>query len=174
MIAIDFGTVKVGAEIIPLSIAKMNSNIQFSDEDPLLYIFLDAAAAEIENYLGVPVLERENVIVTVSSWKTAIPLPIPFTNITSVSTISEAGVVTPLQVEQWDLFQNEISLDLDMPSNFKRLEIKGTAGYANDEIPADIKKAALLIFSNTETYRENMPIKLNTSAQSVLRPYKKY
>ena len=173
-IAIDFGTVVTGAKIITLPLAKMNSNIDFTDEDELLQLFVDAATAEIENYLGVPVLERENVTVTVTSWKTAIPLPIPFTSVTVVNTIDEAGVVTPLNSDQWDLFQNEVSLDLEMPSNFKRLEIIGTAGYANEDVPADIKKAALLIFSNTETYRENMPIKLNTSAQSILRPYKKY
>lgn len=173
-IEIDFGKVKSGAEVVSLELAKMNSNIDFDDEDSLLALFVESAGLEIENYLGVPVLERQNVKISISSWNTSIALPVHLTTFTSVSTVDQNGVLAPLDIDQWDVFQNEISLDLQMPSNFKRLEIVGTAGYTNADIPADIKKAALLIFSNTETYRENMPIKLNTSVKSILRPYKKY
>ena len=56
---ITYGTIATDASIVTLPMAKANSRIDFDEENDLLQLFVDAANAEIENYIGAPVLQRE-------------------------------------------------------------------------------------------------------------------
>ena len=73
---IDFGTkVTTAQRIVDLDIAKKNSRIEFDDENDLLQLFVEAAEAEIENFIGGPVLERKDVTIEQKSFG---PVQIPF------------------------------------------------------------------------------------------------
>ncbi|HET8885231.1 MAG TPA: head-tail connector protein [Salinimicrobium sp.] len=163
------------ATIVTLEQAKMNSKIEFDDEDALLEIFVDAATNEIENYIGGPVLPREASSFVLSKWCRSLKAGPRVEAIESVTYVDDEGEEQELAADDYYLIKNTntIVITADEPVDFEEdLTINCTLGYTT--IPADIKRAALLIFSNADTYRENMPIKLNTAAQALLRPYKIY
>lgn len=170
---INFGTKVTGAKIVDLITAKANSRIEFEDEDTLLQIFVDAAEAEIEKFIGGPVLERNSVEIEQNVFG-AVTIPFEVREVTKVEWLDAAGTATEIDPLDYDHFANEVNIGIDKPSDFNRLKITCKAGYPAAEMPADIKRAALLIFSHADTYRENMLLKLNTSAQALLRPYKNY
>ena len=172
---ITYGAKKEGAEIVCLILAKLNSKITFTEEDALLQLFLDAATDEIENYVGRPVLERPACIISETRWCSRITIPFEVNELISVEWLDDAEAATELtEGEDFEYFGNELEFDIDEPADFARLRITVNAGYPAAEMPNDIKRAALLIFSHADTYRENMPVKLNTSAQALLRPYRRY
>lgn len=160
-------------EIVSLTIAKANSRIEFADEDTLLQLFVDAATAQIENFIGGPVLERSGVVIE-QKYFGVVQIPFRINDVTKVEWLDDAGTATAIPEAEWDYFAGEVNIGIDRPDDFNRLKVTCTAGYSDDQMPADIKRAALLIFSHADTYRENMPLKLNTSAQALLRPYKNY
>lgn len=172
---VNFGPTKTGAIIVDLPTAKLNSKIEFSEEDDLLEIFVDAAASEIENYLGQPILERSEVKFTLANWNAGFHFPFQVNSVTAVKYMDANYSEKVIASEDWLLFNNTLVIKTEMPGDFESsLIIECAAGYPNAEMPGDIKKAALLIFSHSDTYRENMPIKLETSAKAILRPYKIY
>lgn len=167
---INYGTKAANAAIIDLPTAKLNSNIDFNDQDTLFQLFLDAIETEIENFIGAPVIERAGAEIQVDTWTESLTFSIPVNDVVSVAWLNDAGVETP--ITDFDFFGDEITIDMDEPTGFHRLKIVVNAGFA--EIPKDIKNAALLMFSERETYRENRPVKLNNAAQNILRAYKIY
>ena len=167
---INYGPKVADASIIDLPTAKLNSNIDFNEQDALFEVFLDAIETEIENFIGAPVLERTAAEIHVDTWKDSHTFSIPVNDVVSLFWIDAAGVETP--ITDFDFFGNELTIDTDEPTGFTRLKVVVNAGYT--EIPADIKNAALLMFSERETYRENRPVKLNNAAQNILRAYKQY
>lgn len=168
-ITVNYGAKQAGAEIIDLQTAKLNSNIDFDSQDALFQLFLDAIETEIENFIGAPVLQRSNVIIQTDTWG-SLTFSIPVNEITSVSWLDDAENETVFT--DYDFFGNELTINADEPQGFNRIKVVCNAGYS--EIPADIKNAALLMFSERETYRENRPVKLNSAAQNMLRAYKIY
>jgi hypothetical protein len=176
MYKVDFGPTVTASEIVTLEIAKLNSGIDYTSDDILLQLFVDAVAYEIENYIGYPVLQRDSAVVTLRYWETVYGLPIHFNEITGITYKNNENQQVALAVDDdYDVFENELTLINDVPADFKGpITITGKAGYANADIPKDMVDAALLMFSERELFRENRPVKLNTAAQSKLRPYKKY
>ena len=171
---INYGTkVTADQEIVTLPQAKMNSRIDFADEDELLQIFVSAATAEIENFIGGPVVARKDITIERTGFG---PVTIPFeiSGVTKVEWLDGVGTPTAIAAEDFDYFSGEVNIGIEKPDGFSRLRVTCTAGYSAEDMPADIKRAALLIFSAADHYRANMPIKLNTSAQALLRPYKNY
>lgn len=170
---VNFGNKQVGAEIVDLPTAKLNSKIDFTDEDTLLQIFVDAAAAEIESYLGQPILERPLVEFSLDNWNSGFRFPFPVTSISEVKYHDADYVEQIIDPANYLLWDNCLLIKTDKPGDFESpLIITCQAGYKNDAVPSDIKRAALLIFSSADTYRENMPVKLETSAKAILRPYR--
>ncbi|WP_417832782.1 head-tail connector protein [Terasakiella sp.] len=176
-----------GGEIITLEQAKFNSKIDYDYEDELLQMYVDAIPDEFENYTGNVILEREmNLYLT--RWEPKFSLGVsPVQSITSVKYYDENGDQQTVAPEDYKLFQYDNGTGPRMLFKFEveptlvdreieeyPIEIKFKAGYANANIPADIKKAALLSFSNVETFREDMPIKYNRTIYSLLGPYKRY
>lgn len=173
--SLSYPALIVSDKIVTLEMAKANSKIDFNDEDDLLNLFLDAATAEIENYLDYPVLKRDNATIKVNGWFNdfAFSFPVIEDGITALQYEDDNGTLKDIPVENWNLEADIIYLDMDCPSDFgKRIFITASLGYEQVDIPADIKRACLLIFAHNDTYRENMPIKFNQAAQNVLRPYR--
>ena len=170
MYQVNYGTIKAGALVVPLSLAKMNSRIEYADEDDLFQLFVEAAGLEIENYLGRPILERENATIEMERWPTSFMIPFPINEITGI----KYGTQT-VDPADYSLFANELQMEIEEPVDFTSpLIIEISIGYLTADIPADIKRAALMIFSRSDTYREDMPIKLETSVKALLRSYKMY
>ena len=172
---ITYGPITANATIIDLAMAKMNSKITFDEENDLLEIFVDAANAEIENYIGAPVLQRDETLITWDHWCTRHALPFPVRELLSLEWKDATGTTAELsEGSDYELFDDYLILDIDKPSDFKYLVLTCKTGYIPEAMPADIKRAALLIFAHADTYRENMPLKLNSSARALLRPYRRY
>jgi uncharacterized phiE125 gp8 family phage protein len=170
---INFGAKKNGAEIVPLTTAKLNSKIEFSDEDPLLQIFVDAAASEIENYIGQPVLERPSLEFVLDHWNCGFTFPFLVKKINEVKYLDADHAEQSLDPSTYLLYDNSLIIKTDKPGDFTSpMIINCQAGFTNEEIPSDIKRAALLIFSHADTYRESMPVKMETSAKAILRSYR--
>lgn len=173
--------------IITLDQAKMNSKIDYDYEDALLQMYVDAISDEFENYTGSIILERE-VTIFITNWEDKIYLPItPVQEVLAITYLNEEGDEVPVDAANFKFFPYEDGNRPKLAFRFKnfpslvsideedfRIEIKVKAGFPMDAIPADIKKAALLSFSNVETFREDMPIKYNRTIYSLLGSYKKY
>ena len=173
---VNIGEIEEGAKIVPLRLAKLNSRIEFDEEDELLDLFVDAAGAEIENYIGFPVLLRAATY-TVDHWFKSLQPKERLSAITKVSYVDEEDNEVVLAVSDYTLNKttNTLVINKAEVEDFAQpLTVVANIGYAEAEMPADIKRAALLIFSNSDTYRENMPVKLDTSAKGLLRPYRSY
>lgn len=170
-VVVNFGPKTTGKEIVSLELAKKNSNIDHEFSDDLFELYLDGIESEIENYLGIPVLPRAAAEVMLNSWEQKLKLPYPNISITKIEWLNTENAATEIPESDYTLFKEELSLG-GKPNDFKLLKITASMGF--DPVPADIKNAALLMFSERETYRENRPLKYNLSAQNLLRPYKRY
>jgi len=169
MTSIIYGTKQSNAEIVSLDMAKQNSRIEYSDEDSLIQLLLDSATSEIENYLSSPVILREDSEIYFDNFQRFYEINMPFL-ITKVEWIDKDDVKT--EITDYDVISNEIEIGVEKPKRFEKLLITADLGYDMADIPNDIKRAALLIFSNSETYRESVQVKFNQSAYNLLRNYK--
>lgn len=172
-------------EIITLTQAKANSKIEYSDEDGILQLYIDAIEDEIENITGRTIIERK-IEIAIPDFTKKFVLPVaPVTAIDSVkyfNSVDEAEqTLDPAKYQligtsldrQKVLFNQE---DLPTLDEDKELPVKitVTAGYTAAAIPKDIKRAALLMFGTAENYREDMPLKPHRSAYAILKHYKLY
>lgn len=172
---VNFGATVATAKIVELATAKLNSKIEFDEEDSLLEIFVASAASEIENYLGLPILERSNVEFSLDCWHASFNFPFPVNAINEVKYRDSNYAEKIIAAEDYLILDNCLVIKSEKPADFiQPLIIKCKAGYTAEGMPADFKRAALLIFSQADTYRENMPIKMETAAKAILRPYRIY
>ncbi|MEO0573214.1 MAG: head-tail connector protein [Bacteroidota bacterium] len=175
------GELVASPEIMSLTLAKANSNIEHDDSDDLLQLLLDGAMSEAESYTGISIKKR-NVTIGFSEWAKKLVLPYhPVNEITNVSYIDANGESQDLETTDYKLYSYDNGLTervLIMFTDFPALEednpfpisVEAVMGY--DEVPSDIKQAILLIFSHNELYREDAPIKLDRSSRAKLRPYR--
>lgn len=174
---VDFGPVKTPADkVVSLDLAKQNSNIDknYQDEDDLFNVYLDGIADFIEGYLGYPVLERDALTIK-AEWFSTWNLPVTITEITSIKYTGTDAQEYTLQASDYEYLDGMLSLHLDKPELFDRhLLITCTAGYPKAQMPGYVKNAALLGFTERETFRENRPSKPDTVMKDVLRPYRIY
>ena len=185
--SITYGPRTSGEEIVSLDMAKANAKIEYNDEDELFQLFLDGISDEIEHFTGRKFIERE-VEILFNAIDKKIDLPTSISSIENIYFFDENGDET-LLVEDIDfkffsynngtsqriLFLTLDSIKLqDLEDNEFPLKITAKVGYTTENMPADIKRAALLMFNNAEAYREDMPVHLNRSAQAILRPHKIY
>ena len=170
-VQVIYGDKQANAEIVSLALAKQNSRIEYTDEDKLLQLLLDSATAEMENYLDSPIILRENSQIFFDDFVTTYKIKIPFA-IIKIEWLDEAGNKTVINSDDYEVFEDEITIDIEKPTNFSRILFTVNLGYDEAEIPDDIRRAALLIFSNSETYRESVQVKFNQSAYNLLRNYK--
>ena len=183
---ITYGPRDVAAEIVSLPMAKANARIEYSDEDQLLQLYLDAITDEIENFCARTFVERE-VSIGLSQWSKKFELPvsanvvideITYYGVDGVAETLEEGVDYKMYSYDNGYKQRIIFLSFpelqDLEENEYPITISAMAGYDSNAMPADIKRGALLMFNNAEAYREDMPVHLNRSAQAILRSHKRY
>lgn len=183
---ITFGAVAAGSKVIDLATAKQNSNIEHSDTEDYLQILLDAAVEDAENYTGTSILKRE-VTMEFSAWAQAYVLPTyPIQTIDSVSYLDVDGVEQVVNISNYTFYNNaglhKLLIKLDsFPDIYEiadfPIKIVATAGYDNDAaMPAAIKSAVMMRFSQKEKYREDMPIPTSQDRafQAALRHLKRW
>lgn len=168
-----YGTRDAQAKIVSLQTAKLNSKIDYDTEDDLLQIFLDASTEEIENYLDYPVIKRTDSILKLKSWIYSFKFPFPVIDVDSLKYETGFGSTQNIPTDSWNFEHGELMLDMDKPEDLKGdLIVTLDVGFESADIPADIKAAALLMFTQADTYREDMQIKVNKASQHKLRPHK--
>lgn len=174
-----------GVKIVTLIQAKANSKIEYDDEDAILALYVDAIEDEIENITGVTVIER-TIEISIPSFPKKFILPVaPVTAIVDVKYFAPGNeTAQTLAASNYQLIgtsldrQKVLFNESDLPEldedKALPVTITVTAGYTNDTMPEDIKRAALLMFGTAENYREDMPLKPHRSAYAILKHYKLY
>lgn len=172
-----------GVEVVTLEQAKANARIDYDDEDNLLELYIASVTDEIEKITGTVVIDRA-VEIGFSGFAKKIPLPVtPVSEITEVAYYDKDDQRQVMEAEAYSLIgipdsKKVLFASSDFPAlSAEReypVEVKVKAGYDNDKMPDDFKRAALLMFGAAETYREDMPIQLHRSAYNILKHRKKY
>lgn len=173
---LEIGNKKEDALVVSLEMAKSNSRIMYADEDEFLQLILDASVEEIENYVGYPVLVRENSKIKLNYFRDLNKLPFVIASIQAVTFKDAGGVEQNLDVQEVDfnlLSPNRIRF-INTPEEATDIVITVELGYEVANMPDALKRAVLLQFGFAEAYRESMPEKASTSAMAVARPYKMY
>ena len=180
---IIYGTLINTTDVVTLAVAKMNSNIESDHENDLLEIMLDAAVSEVENYIDSPVRER-NMSIQLNEWPDTFELPIyPVNSIVSVEYVDESGATQTVAVSDYTFYNtstgSKIKFTWDSAPSLEEdnefpITINCTAGWSQEDMPAEIKKAVLLRFSFNERYREEMPTSVNRTFHNALRPLKRW
>ena len=169
--------------VVTLAMAKANANIQYTDQDDLLSVYLNAAIQDAEEYTGLTIQQR-NVVMDFMGFEKFLSLPaVPVTEITSVIYVNEAGQpVTLAAGDDFDLIRAGHAILFKMAEFPKTQEgnpfpltITAKVGYTDQTIPFFIRSAVLLKFGNKEMYREDAPVNgTDRSFNAALRPYKKW
>lgn len=182
----SFSEIENAPLIVDLALAKKNSVIEVDDvdQDDLLSQKLKGAIAAVEMYTE-KVYQTKNVAIGVSGFAEKITIPVtPIKEITEVSYVNATGEKQVVPVGKYRLYsyqngsvQRLVFLDFEFPEVDKNNEfpviIKGAFGEAS--VPNDVVSAILLLFSESEMYRENRAQNLvNTAAINLLRPHRKY
>lgn len=176
--------------IISLDEAKKNINIDLADSetvpDDLLQLYVDSATDEIENYTDRVFVDRTATI-QLSEWVGKIELPVsPVRSVLGITFIDINGQDVDLDegidYRVLDYDNGMRTKILFLMSNFPELNNDGDMnisiqvqlGYLKSKMPGAVKRAALLIVSDAESYRGTANIGTNQSVHNVLRPYRKY
>lgn len=173
--------------VITLDQAKDHLRIEHTEEDEEIQGFVNSALAEVESFLGGPVVERTGVEFGLSCWRTNIKFPTgPVTEITSVKYLKSGNTnYTTLDAEYYKLYNfgnttQQITIreagqsDTLEEDTLDAVKIIAKVGWATVDVPEDIRKAMLLIIDDAYTFRGEKELKINRSSRNLLRPYKQF
>lgn len=181
---VSFRKISNAEPIVDLELAKLNSHIDDSDQDVLLTSKLKGAIAAAESYTE-RTYQPKNVTIKLPEFSKKIQLPVtPLKELLSISYVDVVGDTQVINTGDYKLFsyQNgsnqrivfstEVSaIALNADDDYPVI-IKGVFG--EEEVPDDVVSAILLLFSESEMFRENRPQKItNSAAINLLRPYRK-
>lgn len=173
--------------VITLAEAKKHLHLEadFTEEDDLIQIYIDAAVAAAEGFTGSHIKEKIYLMISPELEDGMIFAESPVQEITHVKyhPADGSGQVT-VDPDDYDLLplnqvQQILSLasDLAVPSLEDRkdaAEILMTVGYGAGDLPADIKSAVMLILRDLYDNREDRSRVLRSASENLLRRYKKY
>lgn len=176
-----------GADVVvSLVDAKEQLRIEHDYEDDFVQDCIDAAVAEVESYIGGPILER-TVIFGISDWRLHVNFPTgPVTAVDSVEYLpNDAESYSTLASTNWKLYNfgvNTQQLLIKTAAHSETLEeetldaikITATVGWAAAAIPSDIIKAVKLLLTDAYEFRGERELKLNRSSRNLLRNYKQF
>lgn len=179
-----------GSEVVPLTTAKLNSEIELATHDALYQTILDAAVNDAEQYTGISILQRDDVKVYLKEWPSGNePFELPISPVRSISSIKyfdyegaeqtllaakyQLGTIDPMGIVSFLEFDSSEKPNIS-DSKIWPITITLNSGWVNADIPAAIKSAVLMRFSHKELYREDVPTSENRMFQSVLRPFKRW
>lgn len=179
-LSVIFGEYLAGSEVVTLELAKQNSNIEIDIYDNLLRQKLNAAIQEAENYTGIK-LNPVSVEIRAERWSDLRRLPVAPMAITKIEYYNQDNQLQILEGESYEIIKELADpvpriyfLNENLPEVYPRpypIKITGSAGYPSG-VPAAVREAILLIFSASELYREDMPVRMNRASRAKLRPYK--
>lgn len=167
--------------VVSLEMAKANSNIQYTDQDDLLNLYLEASIEDAEQYTGI-VIQQRSTVIQLSGWAQFVDLPVkPLTTVTSIAYVDEDGNEQTLTAnDDFEILGNGetiyfkvagfpvLQADNDYP-----ITVTGSVGYTDATVPRAIRHAILLRFSHKELYREDAPkTGADRSFLAALRPFK--
>lgn len=177
---VNIAPVDFSSPVVSLEMAKANANIQYTEQDDLLQLLLNAAIEDAEEYTST-IIQPRSVNIGLASFATFITLPIaPITGNVAVSYVDVAGSTVSVSPADFEIFNSGKSIFLKInpfpktqENNPHPITITATAGYTSDTLPYAIKAAILLKFGYKEMYREDAPVNGNDrSFHAALRPYK--
>lgn len=171
---------------VTLAIAKKHLKLSASStsEDDLIQGYIDAATADIQNYINRSINSREFVL-EASQFET---LPFSVNNDNDAVAKIEyyapgETVVTALDVAGYKLRPGDVvgtkSIKfIDAPVTEKRdnaVIITINQGYTAEDLPTPLKQAILLLIGDMYERREDRgEIGYNRAAYALARPYRKY
>lgn len=169
--------------VLTVAQAKKQLNIEsdFTDQDDLIESYIDAAVEACENYIGGYIIPGSLVLSYSKFEKEFIFEAFPFKSITSVKYYSGDAQQT-LSTENYALTKTNnktycLRIKSDLPQTDDRhdaVEITISVGFEGNKIPKPIVQAIKLQVANMYEVREDRKEVVNTSAMSLLRPYKKF
>lgn len=172
--------------VVNLALAKKNSVIEAddTDQDDLLTLKLKGAIAAVEMYTE-RVYQPKQVAIGLSGLQSKITFPeTPIKEIEQITYEDEAGDVQVIPSDKYKLYsyqggkvQRLVFLDYEFPvlNALNEFPVTVQAIFGESEVPTDVVNAVLLMFSESEMYRENRPQNMvNTAAVNLLRPHRKY
>lgn len=133
------------AEPLTLAEAKLYARVDGSDDDALITQMIVAARDAAQMFLGKSLVTQSWLIAYNDAAPDEVPLPYgPVTSITSVSSISRTGVITPVNAAIYYINAARDTLLFDSQATGHRIEIVYSAGYGDaTQVPAAIKQGLL-------------------------------
>lgn len=177
---VTYGNADFTTPVVSLTLAKMNANIQYDDQDSLLQLFLIAAIEDAEQYTGTAI-QQKDVTIQLKDWAEFVDLPaVPLTTVTSIVYKDADGNNQTLDTDDYQVLNGGYQIRfsaLEFPeleaSNRFPITITGKVGFTDSTIPKAIQSAILLKFAYKEMYREDAPkTGSDRSFKSALRPFK--
>lgn len=170
-------------EIILLEKAKKQLRVEtdFTDEDDLIKNYITASVMASEDYMSCHVYAKSMVISLNAFRPTVIFEAFPLRGVKSVKYWSDDVEMTMPETDYYLTSQNLKQSQLHfkvLPTTDKRYDavsIELEIGYENaSKVPAPIKQAILLQIADMYERREDRAGVIHTSAQALMRPYRKY
>lgn len=142
---------------VTLELAKQQIRVDHPDEDALIKVMISAAARRIENYIGIPLIARDEVF-RFKCFGDGLDIPLrPLNSIGQISYFDTAGDAQTLEGHRIAGERVLLNVDNYFPSTLNGSEITVTAnvGYEkDDDVPENILQAQLLLIAHYYTNRE--------------------
>lgn len=163
--------------------AQLKLESDYTFEDDLIEMYINAAIINCENYTGTSLNEAKFLVKTTSQFQNCLKLTVsPVNTIDSIKYKDEAGDAQTLDAEKYELrpvdkFQSEIYFNdfENLPTVTEgTIEIAITTGYTPTTIPLPIKQAAMLTIGSFYENRQDSVEDLPKASTNLLRPYRFY
>lgn len=174
-------------EIISLAIARKQLQLEedFTEDDTLIQLYIDAAITEAENYTNIEISEKK-FRVDGKSFEDALTFSKQkIQAIDSIKYIDVDGVTQTIAAEKYSLqkvdkYENKITFseDYTLPEvkefTPNAVQISVTVGYESGKVPKAIQKALLLMITNSYEFRNDAVKEKCTASENVLHKYRRY
>lgn len=142
---------------VSLELAKQQLRVDHPDEDALISTMISAAARRIENYIGSPLVARDEVF-KFTCFGTSLNIHLrPLNEVTSISYVDTAGVAQTLEGSRIVGERIYPAMGESFPDTLNPSEVVVTAnvGYETDDnVPESILHAQLLLIGHYFANRE--------------------
>jgi uncharacterized phiE125 gp8 family phage protein len=149
---------------ISLSDAKSFLRVDHDDDDDLISLLIEAGQSHVEAITGLK-LDQGAVTMTFPDWLSTSHFTTgPVQSITSISYLDRQGADETLDPDQYALRANGLKAGLRQPAGIRwpdhardesAITIEVVSGYADGELPAAVRQAALLVLGDLYNFRED-------------------
>lgn len=184
----EFYVRKVIVQAVSLAQAKDQMNIDFSDDDALIDMLIEAARDAVQNETG-RILINETLVQKRDGFDVAMELPYAAQSVTSITYIDTDGAVQTLAATEYDVDTDRtpalitLAYDKTYPdtrATHNAVTITYVSGYGENsqDVPSALRSAMLLLIAHLYENREaTAPININDvplTLKYLLGPYKLY